>query len=283
MKRSIIYLVIALVAGIAIGKLTSDDVAVNQSIAPTVSSNTNNLRPEPLAGNSTIGPVEIDQLRQMIQVESQARLKLEAKVRQLESRITASIDSNTAPAATTDAALPEGHPKVARSSDEEWFNLQGLLELGMNTTRAEQLKTRFETLELDRLYLRDQSVREEWSREQFREAMIALSAKEDALQSELGETDYDAYLYASGQTNRLEVASVLANSQAGGAGIKAGDRILRYDNQRIYNWPDLQSVTTDGNIDDSVELEVERDGRVVQLYVTRGPLGVRLNQRVVAP
>ena len=283
MKRTLIYLLIALVAGIAIGKLTPDEEVAYLPVAPIVHSNTSAQISDLQTGNNNISPDDFDELVRQIRTESKARLKLEAKVRQLESRITASNGSEVTPIASNDADLPEGHPPVERSSDEDWFNLQGLVDIGMNPTRADQLKTRYETLELERLYLRDQSVREEWNREQFREAMVALSAKEDLLQTELGEADYDAYLYASGQTNRLEVASVLANSQAGSTGIEAGDRILRYDNQRIYNWPDLQTATTGGNINDSVELEVEREGRVIQLYVTRGPLGVRLNQRVVAP
>jgi len=131
--------------------------------------------------------------------------------------------------------------------------------------------------------LRDQSIREKWSSEKLREAMQALESKEDELKNQLSETAYDAYLYASGRPNRVAVTSVLENAQAGLMGIKSGDHIIRYDNQRIYNWFDLREATASGNISDMVELQVERDDKMIQFYLTRGPLGIRMNSVSVAP
>jgi S1-C subfamily serine protease len=79
------------------------------------------------------------------------------------------------------------------------------------------------------------------------------------------------------------VSSVLATAQAGAAGIQSGDHILRYDNQRIYSGFELRQATTGGNAIDSVSVEVERDGEILEFYLIRGPLGIRMNSVSVAP
>jgi S1-C subfamily serine protease len=136
---------------------------------------------------------------------------------------------------------------------------------------------------MERLYLRDQAAREGWDRERIRNEMQLLESTEDDLRERLGESAYDAYLYASGQTNRVAVSSLLESAQAGQAGIKPGDHIIRYDSQPIYNWRELRSATTSGNIGDSVEVEVDRDGETLQFYLMRGPLGIRMDALRVAP
>ena len=79
------------------------------------------------------------------------------------------------------------------------------------------------------------------------------------------------------------MASVLESAQASSAGIKSGDHIIRYDNQRIYNWSDLRTAITGGNVSDSVTLEIERNGQRIEFYLARGPLGIRTNSLSVAP
>jgi S1-C subfamily serine protease len=76
---------------------------------------------------------------------------------------------------------------------------------------------------------------------------------------------------------------VLESAQAGTAGIKPGDHIIRYDNQRIYNWRDLREATAGGSISDTVALEVEREGETIEFYLARGPLGIRMDSVSVAP
>jgi hypothetical protein len=163
------------------------------------------------------------------------------------------------------------------------FNEQALIDRGMNSSQVSELKIYFEQLEMDRLYLRDQSIRESWGREKLAEAMQALESREEDFKSQLGESTYDEYLYAAGRPNRVEVTSVLEKGQAGMAGIMSGDQITRYDNQRIYNGFDLREATTSGNISDSVEVEIVRDGRTMQFYLVRGPLGIRMNSVSAAP
>ncbi len=227
---------------------------------------------------------DITELHQLLQNEIKARKNLEQKLETV-VRQMAALDSDLQSSQRMISSQQENiDGKLdAPISNRGWFDEQALIEGGMNSSQASELRIYFERLEMERLYLRDQSVRESWSRERLDQAIQALGSREDDLKHRLGESAYDAYLYAAGRPNRVAVTSVLENAPAGMAGILSGDHITRYDNQRIYNWFDLREATTGGNISDTVELEIERDGKTMQFYLVRGPLGIRMSSVSVAP
>ena len=154
----------------------------------------------------------------------------------------------------------------------------------MDATEAQGLKERFEKQELQQLYLRDKAVREGWfGGRRYREAVQKLEAESGDLKQQLSEEAYAAFLFASGQSNRVTVQSVLTSSAAATAGLHAGDQILRYGNQPIYNWSDLREATTQGDPNEVVTVEALRDNKRVDFYVQRGPLGIRMTSTSVAP
>ena len=171
---------------------------------------------------------DINRLNRQFQNEIRARQALELKVEEL-SRQMAKLDDNLQSFKASNDSEQEANNSDSEvsGSDDNWFNEQALVDSGMSSSRASELKTYFEQLELERLYLRDQSIRESWDRVKYREALQTLVNQEDDLRNQLSESEYDAYLYASGQTNRVAVTSVLASAQAGTAGIKSGDQIIR--------------------------------------------------------
>ncbi len=173
--------------------------------------------------------------------------------------------------------------EISDMNHEEFFMPQPYALDRSRFKAQDPLLVFFEQQELQQLYLRDQAIREGWDRQKYREEFQALNDEEDALKDRLGDSAYDAYLYASGQSNRVAVSSVLATAPAGAAGIQPGDHILRYDNQRIYSGFELRQATTGGNASDSVPVEVERDGEILEFYLIRGPLGIRMNSVSVAP
>ena len=219
--------------------------------------------------------------------ESAARRALERQVEAL-ARELAELR------ASLPAGSPAAEPLVVADDDassdaddplgrREWFDEQALLDAGIDAFEADTLRRFYEDLELERLTLRDQARREDWSDAELRTALQTLDNREQEMRQRLGDEAYDAYLYAAGRPNRLVVTSVLASAQAGQAGIVSGDRILRYDNRRIYNWRDLRAAMAGGSITDTIAVEVERDGDTLQFYLARGPLGVRTDSRSVAP
>jgi len=287
LNKSLFFIALVLVIGVVIGvfiqsKFESPDIektSLNQSTA-IVASDQNSTK----YSVTENGSVDISKLNQLLNKEIRARQALEQKLETLNRQMAnlESIVQSFKQANDSEQVANEVNPDVS-DPDDKWFNEQALIESGMASSQALELKLFFEQLEMERLYLRDQSIREGWDRAKYREAMQTLSSQEDDLRNRLSESEYDAYLYASGQTNRVVVTSVLASAQAGTAGIISGDQIIRYDNQRIYNGFDLREATAGGSIEDTVALEVERDGETLQFYLPRGPLGIRMNSVSVAP
>ncbi|HEY5602826.1 MAG TPA: PDZ domain-containing protein [Gammaproteobacteria bacterium] len=228
----------------------------------------------------------IQTLQETLQSETQKRRQLEQKVALLDKG--AQPDNNAQasgiadPASMRDAA--NSRQTGGGNLNPNWFNEQALLDAGIDHAKVSYIKNVFEQSELDRLYIRDQATREGWmGTERFNNAVKEIADRSNALREQLSDNEYDAYLYAAGLSNRVIVESVLSNSPAGIAGIKSGDIILSYDNQRIYNWPDLTSATSQGTVNATVAVNIIRDNQQQLIYVPRGPLGIRLTTDSVAP
>jgi hypothetical protein len=161
------------------------------------------------------------------------------------------------------------------------FAAEALVAAGLDPARAAALRERWEEYTLEKLYLRDQAAREGWMMSpRHRREQNALANR---LRDEIGEEDYGALLYATGEPNTVEVTDVLARSLAHDAGLEPGDRILRYDGARIFRPNALRLATAAGELGEFVSVEVDRDGRLVTLRVRRGPLGVLVQGTTRAP
>ena len=287
MQSPVIYISLALAVGVAVGVMIQNGFETPDLTVTTSINNTATMAGD---GNSADEfdsarfVADIAELERLLQYEINARQELEKKF-ELLSQKEANFDSGSQSfleTESTESVSSDGESDVS-TADRGWFNEQALIDSGMGSSQASELKGHFEQLEMERLYLRDRSIRESWSREKYREAVQSLDSKEGELENQLGESMYDSYLYASGRPNRVSVTSVFPSAQAGIAGIVSGDHIIRYDNQRIYNGFGLREATTGGNAGDTVALEVERDGKTIQFYLVRGPLGIRMNSVSVAP
>ncbi|MDH3761793.1 MAG: PDZ domain-containing protein [Gammaproteobacteria bacterium] len=286
LQTSLVAMGLALVFGIAVGMMISDGPEAPAAKPQTPEIEQPTPAPEIAAENADAGrqaALSIGELNRLLQNEVRARQALQRKLEVLEHQVAA-LDRDRMLGTSQEAVEQEsGDADHIGRRGQGWFDQQTLLDSGMDSSLVSELKSTFERLEMERLYLRDRAAREGWDREQMRNQMQLLESTEDELRERLGESAYDAYLYASGQTNRVAVRSVLESAQAGQAGIKPGDHIIRYDSQHIYNWMELRAATTSGNIGDSVEVEVERDGETLQFYLVRGPLGIRMDALRVAP
>lgn len=287
MQNSFILAGLALVTGIVIGILIkpgSDMPEVTAAPSEQGQATVESGRATGKVIGTDLARDNLIAVERRLEREIKARKVLEEKLAEINRKI---IDLERNAYLPADSNLTVGIEDQDESglpgSDQRWFNEQALIESGISASRARELKINFEQLELERLYLRDQSIREGWDRDRYREALQALTSKEDELKNQLSESEYDSYLYASGQTNRVTVTSVLESAPAAIAGIAPGDYIIRYDNQRIYNWFELRDATSTGEIGETVAVEVDRDGEIIELYLARGPLGIRMNSESVAP
>ena len=232
------------------------------------------------------GGGEIAELRRRLDDETRARRELERQLEALEREV-AELRKGVARDPASETASETAGADAGTESDgaggRAWFDEQALVAAGMDAARARELKLFFEQLELERLRLRDRAAREGWDRAQRRDGFEALEDRENSLREQLGEDEYAAYLYAAGRPNQVEVTDVLASAPAGQAGILAGDRILRYANERIYSPRELRVATTQGEVGEPIEVEVERDGETLRFYLSRGPMGVRTGSLSIAP
>jgi len=235
----------------------------------------------------------INDLQNQLQNEIENRKKLESKIALLEKQLTSRESSSDSAAATTptgDSAAPDnphqaGFGKQGFSGgNDQWFNEQAMLDAGVDPTKVNFIKQSLEQAEMDKLYLRNQATREGWiNSKRYTDAAKEIIDRTDALRNQLNETEYDAYLYAAGRSNRVIVSSILNSSPASNAGIQPGDTILKYDNKRVYDWSDLTNATSEGSPSETVTVTIERNGQLQQVYLPRGPLGVRLTTDSVAP
>ncbi|MFQ5417458.1 MAG: PDZ domain-containing protein [Myxococcota bacterium] len=185
-----------------------------------------------------------------------------------------------------DRGAPEKTPEKSaeNASDaarQAWFDEASLIEQGIDRHRAEWVRERFEALQMDELYLRDQAIREGWHRTaRFRNELWRLRAE---IRNELGDDDYDLLQYASGRNNRVVLREVLAGSPAADAGVLAGDTVLRYDGRAIFAPHELVVAISQTNPVSRVTLDLLRNGERIRLTLPPGPLGARLEAARVFP
>lgn len=303
MKQQVFIFAGLIGVGVAAGATL---VSISQPDQPESRSTTDNLHTgkiktetatqSPLISESTASLSNVTdtlaELQRQLQQEISQRQKIETRVALLEKQLenndsSAKGTSGDTQAENNQAANPHqtGSPGQGFSGRNfDWFNEQAMLDAGIDPVKVNYIKDAFEQAEMDRLYLRNQATREGWiDSKRYTDSAKEIADRTKELRNELSENEYDAYLFAAGRANRVLVSSVLSTSPASNAGIQAGDTILRYNNKRIYSWSDLTSATSEGTPDETVVVTIERDGQTQQVYLPRGPLGVRLATDSVAP
>lgn len=197
--------------------------------------------------------------RQVAELEHQSRLAADA-------------------AGADDAAGPASRPRTPLEQRE------ALVQAGVDFATADAVLQRRSQMELDRLELRDRAQREGWlGSEQYREALRELNAGRTSLRDEIGVQAYDRYLFATGQDNRVSVDSVIAGSAGDLNGLLPGDVIESYADRPVLDLGDLREATSDGIRDELVPVEVRRDGQMVEVWLPRGPIGIRVEPARLEP
>ena len=198
----------------------------------------------------------IEELEQLADVEVEMDEKKQAGALAIQSPSTVDTPvSSLNPAMTTD----------------------NLVRAGINEELAADIVRRRNEIDMKILELRDVASREGYlNTGRYTRELNKLREQDISLRDEIGDEYYDNYLYASGQSNRVKVASVMMGSPAESSGINKGDLILNYDNRRIFNWNELQGATSGGERGEYVNVTVLRNGQQLNLWIPRGPLGIRL-------
>lgn len=214
------------------------------------------------------------------------RQRLEAELAALQENLAAlerpSLREPRNAAASEPTASPRGGAaRPGQPARGRWFDRKALEGVGLSSSEIDEVETRFERFQMDKLYIADEAKREGTFRGGAYHRDLAEVTRE--FRADLGPDGYDAYLYATGRDNRVFIKQVLSESPAGDAGVEEGDIVLRYAGERIFHTGEFQAATNAGELGEFVELEVERNGVTQRLRVERGPLGIRFGRKSLPP
>jgi hypothetical protein len=270
---------LGMLAGIAIMNSRAPVTPVNAPIA-TVTAPEPAPEPVPNPFASLQTPASGDRVQAL-----QNQLdRLSQRVDQLEQHIATKTSEPETDETSATPEPPPGNAIMSNAVMKRALSVANLVKAGVNPELADDIIRRKNDIDLKKLELRDRATREQYlGTNRYNRELNALTAEDVSLREELGDTAYDKYLYASGQNNRVRVTSVMNGSQAEIAGVQNGDIILSYDDQNLFDWSELQQATTQGERGEYVNVNIERDGQTLNLWVPRGPLGVRLGAARLEP
>lgn len=282
MLRATVFLVAGLLAGWL--------VAISWSPAPGSESS-----PSAAPGSTRPGAVDgrIAALESALASERERRSELAADVDALEAAI-ARLERSSASA----AAGPEAVDSVQRArgdasadrdggafaeravelrerrgDDSDARRVQRLVDAGFAPDRAEWITRR-------EAELRMTALQAQYEARRSGEPLAATDVDPGAtLRADLGDVDYERYLEATGRPTSVGVMNVIAGSPAAQAGLERGDRLVSYGGRRVYDVGDVNALTVEGTPGEPVTVEVERDGRRMQIVIPRGPLGITGGRR----
>jgi len=164
------------------------------------------------------------------------------------------------------------------------YSYDNLIKGGIDSGFAEDIIRRKNSIELKRLELQDRATRGGYlNTQRYYNELADINRQQIKLRDELGDDQYDEYLYNSRQNNRIKIISVMLGSSAEQAGIKKGDIVLSYDNKRMFTWRELKEETAEGQLGEYVSISIYRNGEVFSFSVPRGPLGTQLGATRLAP
>ena len=219
----------------------------------------------------------ISRLQQRLAQAEQEQSRLAERISVLEKVIGkpgvfADVDTG---AAETEIIGEAGHPAAPQTFRT---SIEALTAIGIPSEQAALIQSRLDEYDLKQLYLKDRASREGWLntpryRKEQREATNAYRE----LRAEIGDAAYDRMLYALGQANRVVVRDIMQNSSAEQYGLQANDRVYEYDGQRVFTSQELNDlVTRGGDAGALVLVRVQRDEQQLDIYLPRGPIGIRL-------
>jgi C-terminal processing protease CtpA/Prc len=277
-----VFFVLGIAAGVAImyAGESNDPQQPDDDLHPSPAASTQNSK-HPMASAFVLSQDS----------DSERIALIEQQVQQLRDRLVAlervadaaqdESETGTAAALTQSTASTVDTPV---SSLNPAVTTDNLVNAGLDRELAADIVRRRNEIDMKLLELRDRASREGYlGTERYAEELDDLREQNTPLRDEIGEDYYDSYLYSSGRTNRVRVASVMIGSPAETAGMQTGDMILSYDNRRMFNWNELQEATSLGERGEYVNVTVLRNSELLNLWMPRGPLGVRLGAARVEP
>ena len=163
-------------------------------------------------------------------------------------------------------------------------NVENLAAAGVDPAIANDILRRISQQQFRRMELTNliRSTRSS-QRQVYAAELRELNQNKLSLRTELGDVVYDQYLFESGENNRVSVDSVMAESPAETHGMQPGDIIQYYNDTKIIEVSDLQKAALTGDAGSYSNIEILRDGNLMNLMLPQGTIGVQLQPTRVDP
>lgn len=226
---------------------------------------------------------QLAQIKSALALETQARISL---AQQLSNggNSTAVVSGSVSQALTVDTeASPtlENDPQTQSWQQRVDQNRADRLASQQVGFRQQQLiNSGFAREEADRIVQieSEESLRQLQAQYDRRRELAASNGDQasniNPIRAELGEQNYQRYLEANGWPTSASIGSVIGGSPGANVGLRAGDRVISYAGQRVFNLNEINDLTIQGQVGESVLIEVQRNGEAVQLTIPRGPIGI---------
>lgn len=220
---------------------------------------------------------QFDSLHEILDEEVEERHRLQKAVANIQRELD--MIRKVAPGLFASAEVDNGSTNAAPENRQDRF-----VSAGFDEAQAIDLQRREDEFAMQELSLRDRASREKWiNTSRYGEEFREIRKNRYSIRDELGDEDYDRYLYAVGEPNRIFVAKVLDTSPAQQAGLERGDSILSYNGKKVFSLRELSALTMQGSAGESVPLSVLRGGQQMQIWIPRGPIGFQSSGGSVNP
>lgn len=221
---------------------------------------------------------QLEHLKAELARETQARISLAQRLdsRSEETAVPSDSESQTLDQDSQDQSQIqrlEQRQADSLASQQPDYRLQQLIDSGFSREEA----ARIVQIESEELYRRLQA---QYDRRRENAASTqGQFSNINPIRAELGDQNYQRYLETNGWPTSVLIGSVINGSPGESAGLRAGDNVLSYAGERVFNVNEINNLTIQGQVGESVLIEVERNGESVQLTIPRGPIGINAGSR----
>ena len=200
-----------------------------------------------------------------------------------EDRATRIVSAQEIQNATPEPTAASHHPHRSSNRFERHREnqIQQLVQAGFSHSRAaaiveKQERLQYEQMQFSYEYHHMQDKRSERAKE-LQTKLQTYSNPRRVFEQELSAAEFEQYLNAFGGRTEMEIGDLVESAPAYEAGLRPGDKIIRYNNQRVFHMGDLRTQVYQAKPGESVAVEIQRQGSssTETIYIPAGPLGIR--------
>lgn len=249
-------------------------------------------------GNGFLSPrnneeaASLQQRVQQLESSVEQSLKIQGQLLELVNELNSKINPAGDSGQTRHASISETPPAhqyrqrhsnraVDRFQRQREHQIRTLTQAGFSPERAAYIVDRQEWVHYEQMqlsyeyrFLKDKSSK---AARALQEKIHTYSNPRRVLEQELSSEEFDQYLKAYGGRTEFQIGDLLESAPAYQAGLRPGDKIIRYNKQRVFHMGDLRSQVYQVAPGENVAVEIQRDGSssTETIYIPAGPLGIR--------